>query len=166
VNPIASSRRIHVLCAFLLAGSSWVAGSNDWPVYRHDAALTGVSPGQGRIHKPEIKWEYYLGPPPVTLATVRKPENPNAADLDGDGTLEPIWLSGKTSKVEDRGFNLLWTETVDGQPLGGNVCVCRLLPDRKGLQILSFSHRMDTGAGQGYCFAFDQGAKNGELVWT
>ena len=67
--------KIHVLCAFLLASSSSGAATNDWPVYRHDAALTGVSPGKGRILRPEIKWEFYLGAPPVTLATDRKPRS-------------------------------------------------------------------------------------------
>ena len=158
--------KFHIACAFLLAASSRVVGTNDWPVYRHDAALTGVSPGQGRIRKPEIKWEYYLGPSPLALATERKPENPKVADLDGDGTLEKFSLNGKTLEVTDQAGNRLWTFTVDGRPLGGNVRVCKLFPDRKGLQIISFSHRMDTGEGQGYCFAFDQGARNGELVWT
>src|SRR6266536_2827710 len=155
--------KVHALCAFLLAGSSLAAGTNDWPVYRHDAALSGVSPGKGRIRKPEIKWEYYLGAPPVTIAADRKPANPNVADLDGDGMSEMFSLNGKTIAVTDLSGHRLWTFTVDGQPLGGNVRVGKLFPDRKGLQIIAFSHRMDTGEGQGYCFAFDKGAKNGEL---
>src|SRR4051794_41981005 len=33
----------------------------DWPVYRHDVALTGVSPGRGRIATPRVLWVHYLG---------------------------------------------------------------------------------------------------------
>src|ERR1041384_5240755 len=57
----------------------------DWTVYRHDTALTGVSPGKGRILQPEVLWEYYLGAPFVSLATDRIPQPSNVADLDGDG---------------------------------------------------------------------------------
>ena len=153
-----------LLLAALLPGA--LAGTNDWPVYRHDVALTGVSPGKGRINKPEIKWEYYLGAPPVTIAADRKAPDPNVADLDGDGTAERFALNGKTIQVSDLAGKLLWRHDVNGFPLGGNVRVVKLLQDRKGLQIISFSHRMDTGEGQGYCFAFDKGATTGELAWT
>src|SRR5438309_730427 len=78
------------LFLLLLAGSALGASNTDWPVYRHDAALSGVSPGKGHITKPEIKWEYYLGAPPVTIATDRIAENPNIADLDGDGLPEIV----------------------------------------------------------------------------
>lgn len=154
------------MMVLLVALCSRAASSNDWPVYRHDVALSGVSPGKGRIEKPEIKWEYYLGVPPVTIATDRKPEDPNVADLDGDGTLERFSLKGKTLEVTDLSGKRLWTFEVSGHPLGGNVRVAKLFPDLKGMQIVSFSHRMDTGEGQGYCFAFNNGVTNGELAWT
>jgi hypothetical protein len=60
-------------CVILLATSSAIgAPANDWPVYRHDVALSGVSPGKGGIKTPEIKWEYYLGTPFMGLATGSK----------------------------------------------------------------------------------------------
>src|SRR5205823_4834343 len=134
--------------------------------YRHDAALSGVSPGRGNITNPEVKWEYYLGAPFVPLATAGNAPAQNIADLDGDGVPDRFSLSGKTIEVTDLAGHRLWSFTVDGFPLGGNVRVCKLLPDRKGQQIISFSHRMDTGEGQGYCFSFEDGITNGRLAWT
>jgi hypothetical protein len=150
----------------LLASTAIGSATNDWPVYRHDVALSGVSPGKGRIVTPEIKWEYYLGAPFVSIAADRNYDSPNQADLDGDGTAENFSLSGKTITVTDLSGRRLWSFNVDGHPLGGNVRVCKLFPDRRGQQLISFSSRMDTGEGQGYCFSFDKGATNGELLWT
>jgi hypothetical protein len=138
----------------------------DWPVFRHDLALTGVSPGRGNIVSPRILWEHYLGVPFVQVATDRPVKPTDVADLDGDGRPERFVLDGQTIRVTDLGGKLLWSHTVTGKPLGGNVRVAKLLPDRRGLQLISFSSRMDTGDGQGYCFAFDQGTDKGELVWT
>src|SRR5947199_6279199 len=59
--------------------------SADWPVYRHDLALTGVSPGRGRIATPRILWEHYLGVPFVPVATDRPVQPADVADFDGDG---------------------------------------------------------------------------------
>jgi len=140
--------------------------SPDWPVYRHDVALSGVSPGKGRIVKPEIKWEYYLGTPYIPIAADREWQPSNVADLDGDGKPEKFTLDGDTITVNDLEGKQLWSYTVEGYPLGGNVRACKLFPERKGLQIISFSSRMDTGEGQGYCFSFDKGASDGELAWT
>src|SRR5439155_11531336 len=138
----------------------------DWPVYRHDVALTGVSPGRGRIVTPRVLWEHYLGVPSVPVAADR-PANPaDAADLDGDGRPARFSLDGQTIRVTDLAGRLLWSHTVTGRPLDGNVRVAKLFPDRRGLQIISFSSRMDTGDGQGYCFAFDKGSDKGELLWT
>lgn len=138
----------------------------DWPVYRHDVALTGTSPGRGKIVQPEVLWEYYLGPPFIAIATNTPPAPPNIADLDGDGKPEKFILEGHTIRVMDMADKLLWSYTVRGHPLGGNVRVCHLFPGRKDQQIISFSSRMDNGDGQGYCFAFSEGASRGELLWT
>ena len=37
----------------------------DWneAFYRHDVALSGVSPGKGRIVAPSVRWEHDLGAP-------------------------------------------------------------------------------------------------------
>ena len=120
----------------------------------------------GKITSPAIHWDYYLGVPFVSIATDRVVQPADVADLDGDGRLERFALDGNVIRVSDLAGKLLWSHAVPGLPLGGNVRVAKLLPDRAGLQIISFSSRMDTGAGQGYCFAFDKGADKGELVWT
>ncbi|MCS6919621.1 MAG: FG-GAP-like repeat-containing protein [Fimbriimonadales bacterium] len=153
------------MTAFTITGLLAACGS-DWPVYRHDCALSGVSQGKGRILSPRVKWEYYLGAPYIAFAADRNAEPSNLADLDGDGTQEQFHLNGKTIEVSDLSGKRLWSYTVSGHPLGGNVRVCQLFPDRKGKQIISFSYRMDTGEGQGYCFTFDKGVQQGELAWT
>jgi outer membrane protein assembly factor BamB len=151
----------------------------DWPVYRHDVALTGVSPGKGRIVTPNVQWEYDLGVPYEAMANVRSPDvvwsgRARVADLDGDGRLERILIDDRTLRITDPDGRELWTYTVEGLPLGVNVRVCNLLRPAggdghsggRGLQVISFSNRMDNGQGQGYCFTFDRGAERGELLWT
>jgi outer membrane protein assembly factor BamB len=159
--------RVKFLMLMLAAAvTTSAAPRNDWPVYRHDAALSGVSPGKGRIVTPRVLAEYYLGAPFVGVAADGQPVPDNVADLDGDGTQERFALTGRTIEVTDLSGKRLSTFAVDGHPLGGNVRVSKLFPDRKGQQIVSFSHRMDTGEGQGYCFSFDKGVEHGELAWT
>ncbi|MCC6443134.1 MAG: PQQ-like beta-propeller repeat protein [Armatimonadetes bacterium] len=153
-----------LICTFTLIITGVCA--SDWPVYRHDTALSGVSPGKGNITDPVVLWEYYLGAPPVAMAADRPYKSPYAADLDGDGRMEQFALDGKTITVSRPEGKRLWAYTVDGFPLGGNVKVCKLFPERKGLQIISFSSRMDNGEGQGYCFSFEKGVESGELAWT
>lgn len=160
-----SSIQIVMLLPLLFCSLAY-GSTTDWPLYRHDVALTGVSPGKGRITEPEIEWEYYLGAPFISVATVGKPAPENVADLDGDGTLETFSLHKKTIEVSALDGHKLWSFTVQGHPLGGNVRVCKLFPNTKGQQIISFSSRMDTGEGQGYCFSFNDGVTNGQLAWT
>lgn len=152
------------LLSLLLAQRAPAA--NDWPVYRHDTRLTGATAAVGGITTPQVLWEHYLGAPYVPIATSRAPEHPSEADLDGDGTPERFSLSGKTITVTDLEGKTLWRQTIAGLPLGGQVRVAKLFPDQPGLQIISFSGRMDTGEGQGYCFSFDQGVAQGRLAWT
>jgi outer membrane protein assembly factor BamB len=147
-------------------GRAAAPATADWPVFRHDLALTGVSPGRGNIVTPRVLWEHYLGVPYVPVATDRPAKPADVADLDGDGRPERFSLDGQTIRVTDLAGKPLWSQSVAGRPLGGNVRVVKLFPNRRGLQIISFSSRMDTGDGQGYCFAFDKGADKGELVWT
>jgi outer membrane protein assembly factor BamB len=157
---------ILVRVILLLMSDAIGSPANEWPVYRHDVALSGVSPGQGRIITPEIKWEYYLGAAFVALATDRNDARSDQADLDGDGHVETFSLRPRTIAVTDLSGQQVWSLAVNGHPLGGNVRVCKLFPDRSGRQLVSFSHRMDSGEGQGYCFSFDKGLQNGELAWT
>src|SRR5262245_33150600 len=81
--PASSATKLLLLLFCNLASAS----TTDWPLYRHDAALSGVSPGKGSITDPEVKWEYYLGAPFVSIATAGSAPAQNVVDLDGDGTL-------------------------------------------------------------------------------
>jgi outer membrane protein assembly factor BamB len=149
-----------------IQSSAQTPSSADWPVYRHDAALTSVTLAKGRIDKPQILAEYYLGTPYQELVLTDRDSPLNIADLDGDGSPERFAVSDHTISVFDASGQELWSQTVDGHPLGNQVRVCRLFPDRSDQQIVTFSSRMDTGDGQGYCFSFERGAKNGQLEWT
>ncbi len=139
--------------------------ATDWPVYRHDRALSGVTRAKGRITRPAILAEYYLGPPRIELVATADP-SPRVVDLDGDGKAEQFAISGSTIRVTDLEGRELWSHTVEESALGDIVRVCRLFPDRVDRQIIVFSHRMDTGEGQGYCFSFAQGVRRGKLAWT
>src|SRR5438105_11489240 len=86
----------------------------DWPVYRHDVALTGVSPGRGRIATPRILWEHYLGVPFVPVAADRPVQPADVADLDGDGRPERFSTDGQTIRVFDLAGKPLWSHTVAG----------------------------------------------------
>jgi len=70
---------VKVLLLPLVCAQAFASG-NDWPVYRHDVALSGVSPGKGNITAPEVKWEYYLDAPMVPLATAGTAPAENIAD--------------------------------------------------------------------------------------
>ncbi|MDW8120917.1 MAG: hypothetical protein RMK62_01205, partial [Armatimonadota bacterium] len=164
-QPSSQLARLSLLVVAILTQAVFADGT-DWKVYRHDLALSGVSSGRGNIVQPVVKWEYYLGTPLTQVAADREHHDQSLVDLDGDGQKERFQLDNKTIVVTDLTGKKLWSFTVDGHPLGGNVRVCKLFPNQKGLQIISFSKRMDTGEGQGYCFSFHRGVQNGELVWT
>ena len=161
-----------VLCALLTmaavaVGGAPVAGPRaDWPVYRHDTRLTGVTLAKGKITQPEVLWEHYLGAPYQPFAANALPVDSRLVDLDGDGTKERFHLNGKTISVTDQQGKQLWSLTVDGHPLTGKIRVAKLFPERKGQQIIVFNNQMDSGTGQGYCFTFHNGVAKGELAWT
>jgi hypothetical protein len=132
-----ASLLVAVLFACRLDASDINASPPDWPVYRHDAALSGVTPAEGNIDRPEVHGEYYLGTPYQKLVTTSYDPPSGVADLDGDGTPEHYAISDRTIRVSDSDGRELWSHTVDDRPLGTIVRVCRLFPDRKDLQIVS-----------------------------
>jgi hypothetical protein len=147
----------------IAAGATFA--SADWPVYRHDAALSGVSLGKGNIAKPEVKMSYYLGIPFNRIAQNGQPGIPTTGDLDGDGKPESASFDGRDFHVSDSTGKVVWTYHVCNKPSGVQMRIRKLLPDRKGLQVVLFTSRMDDGIGLGYCFAFDKGAASGEVAW-
>src|SRR5262245_40742194 len=74
-------------------------GNADWPVHRNDLPLTGTTTAKGKITSPQVKWEYYLGIPPIDLVSVDAPGSDGLVDLDGDGILERYAIDGKTIRV-------------------------------------------------------------------
>jgi|SRR6476646_2549007 len=105
----------HVVKVVVIAAMSWLftravlaatpapVAADDWPVYRHDTALTGVSAGKGKIKKAAVMWEYYLGVQPAPLAIVGPALATDVADLDGDGTDEKFSFDGFCSHFTKKG---------------------------------------------------------------
>ena len=56
-------------------------GSDDWPMFHHDARHTGYTSAAGHLSNPMSRWGYTL---------YYFPNGPIAADVDGDGEMEVI----------------------------------------------------------------------------
>jgi hypothetical protein len=99
------------------------AGNADWPVYRHDLALTGTSRAKGKILKPEIKWEHYLGAAEVAEASHCPPEPANLVDLDGDGSLELLFYGGdgRLHAVRGKDGREVWSVPASGRPVVADI---------------------------------------------
>ena len=77
--------------------------AGDWPMYRHDPALTAVSPLRGGLaDPPEVAWSIDLGGPktPSERVVVR--------DVTGDGQDEFLTLSADTITCRDSRGKVLW----------------------------------------------------------
>src|SRR5262245_17275937 len=78
------------------------AGS-DWPMYRHDPALTAASPIRGGLAEaPRVAWSLDLGGPNVPSESVV------VRDLTGDGRDEFLTLSMDSVACRDGRGRLLW----------------------------------------------------------
>lgn len=138
----------------------------EWPMVRYDRAQTGVSPGRGRMTRPRVVWEHYLGAPETALVARLPEPDPWRADLDSDGMPEQVVAGyGQPARVVDGQGKTLWSAPAAATSSPELTRVGTFIPGRKGRQLLVFTSRMDTGAGEGYLFAFDQGASRGEIVW-
>jgi outer membrane protein assembly factor BamB len=142
-----------------------LAADADWPVYRHDTRLTGASAAHGRIRRPAILAEYDLGDAESPYVTLKDDAAPSLADLDGDGQRESFTVIKKKLIIRDAAGHERWSYQMT-DPGDGSPRAVRLFPSRKDRQLLVFTSRMDTGEGQGYCFAFDRGLDAGRLLWT
>ena len=152
-----------LLFALPLAGAE---NNADWPVYRHDVRLTGMTPAKGRISRPKVLAQYYLGTEPTEIVATPVAGPANQADFDGDGQPEQFALDGDTIRVTSLAGEELWNHTLETSLAGAIVRVCQLFPGRADRQLVVFSKRMDTGEGQGYCFRFEDGVRHGKLAWT
>jgi hypothetical protein len=106
----AFSRNLMAFGFFAAASAAWnvparpqgVPGS-DWPTYRHDAALSAVSPLKGGlVHAPRVAWSVDLGGPRVASETVQ------VRDLTGDGRDEILILGSDTVECRDARGGRLW----------------------------------------------------------
>src|SRR5262245_7637596 len=81
---------------------SFTAGS-EWPMYRHDPALTGVSPLKGGLGEaPRVAWTVDLGGPKVPGESVV------VRDVTGDGRDDFLTLSSDTVVCRDNRGRILW----------------------------------------------------------
>src|SRR5262245_1895102 len=79
------------------------APASDWPMYRHDPALTGVSPIKGGLKAaPSVDWSLDLGGPSVSL------EHVVVCDVTGDGREDFLALSADAVVCRDSRGRLLW----------------------------------------------------------
>jgi len=81
---------------------AFVAGS-DWPMYRHDPALSAVSPLRGGLAEaPRVAWSLDLGGPHVPSESVV------VRDVTGDGRDEFLTLTADSVACRDNRGRLLW----------------------------------------------------------
>jgi hypothetical protein len=113
--------------------------ASDWPMYRHDPALTAVSPLRGGFAEaPEVAWSLDLGAPKVLAERVV------VRDVTGEGHDHFLTLSADTVTCRDSRGRVLWKLTdflnanvVDVRDFAGN--------GSRGILLTSFSAgRLDT----------------------
>jgi hypothetical protein len=81
---------------------AFLAGS-DWPMYRHDPALSAASPLRGGLAEaPRVAWSLDLGGPHVPSESVV------VRDVTGDGRDEFLTLSADSVTCRDNRGRLLW----------------------------------------------------------
>jgi hypothetical protein len=109
------------LLSGLAGGVGWTAGTkgepptsespapqrflpgSDWPMYRHDPALTAVSPLRGGLGEaPHVAWSIDLGGPHIAAESVV------VRDVTGDGHDEFLTLSADTVTCRDSRGRILW----------------------------------------------------------
>ncbi len=77
---------------------------SDWPTYRHDAALSAVSPLKGGLGRPpRVAWSIDLGGPRIPSESVE------VRDVTGDGRDEILILKDDAVECRDARGRRLWT---------------------------------------------------------
>src|SRR5262245_52998031 len=89
------------------AGESFPAPAflvgSDWPMYRHDPALTAASPIRGGLAEaPRVAWSLELGGPNLPSESVA------VRDVTGDGRDEFLTLAADSVTCRDGRGRLLW----------------------------------------------------------
>jgi outer membrane protein assembly factor BamB len=87
-----------------------VIAGGDWPTYRHDAALSAVSPLAGGLGRaPRLRWSVDLGGPRVPSDTVL------IRDVTGDGRDEILTLGRDSMECRDASGRRSWW--LEGYPI-------------------------------------------------
>jgi outer membrane protein assembly factor BamB len=85
-----------------ISAPAFLAGS-DWPMYRHDPALSAASPLRGGLAEaPRVAWSLDLGGPHVPSESVV------VRDVTGDGRDEFLTISADSVTCRDNRGQLLW----------------------------------------------------------
>jgi hypothetical protein len=132
-EPTASPALVRGAAA--LVGVLLAAGDAraDWPMARHDAHRTGMSPGKSNIKKPKPRWSSYLG------GSIRA-DGLLAHDLDGDGRAEIIHATGGAVAAKRPDDSLIWRARVYGT--GVLVGVADLDGDGQDELVVHTSHNL------------------------
>ena len=94
-------------------GPTGVCPGGDWPTYRHDAALSAVSPLKGGLGQPpRVAWSVDLGGPRVPSETVL------VRDVTGDGRDEILILGDDAVECRDAQGRRLWRLEGYPKPVG------------------------------------------------
>jgi hypothetical protein len=89
--------------AGLVAASPAFLAGSDWPMYRHDPALSAASPLRGGLAEaPRLAWSLDLGGPHVPAESVV------VCDVTGDGRDEFLTLTADAVACRDNRGRLLW----------------------------------------------------------
>jgi len=147
----------------LLPAAVLAQAGADWPSYRHDAQLTGRSPGKGNLTAtPVEKWRHYVGGynglVEVKAAETGSLGSPQAAEF-GQSYLSEHAAEWRPQPLVDLNGDGRFVAPPAGK-------IARLLANVPGLQQVIWEADPEVpNSGRGKCFAFDAGSDKPRLVW-
>jgi hypothetical protein len=140
-------------------------GGADWPSYRHDAHLTGRSPGVGNLDRaPREKWKYYLGGWYGLFPVKYRPGARSEVHLAASRVFGQDYLA-RSAGIWDPPplVDLAGDGKLVPAPPGK---VAKLLPHVKGLQQVVWDPVSgQPNSGRGRCYSFAGGSDRPKLVW-
>ncbi len=169
------------LANFSIASGSEARPQGDWPMWRHDARLTGYQPLPGAMKRaPEVLAKYSLGAGPGAATW---------ADLSGKGQAHEILMvaRGHLSAYDEKGKRLWecvpqgyvlskveWVEDLDGDgqnevvALAGHMGITRqaylILDGRTGDQKAAIDINTGDFSWRGHCGAYVPGQKGKQVL--
>jgi len=108
-----TQRQVKLFCAIAavltilqcpaMAAPQYPASADDWPMFRHDFSLTGMSPLRGRYaHPPQVASSIDLG------HKLKRQEEARVADVDGDGLDEILLTTEDQIRCLNRAGKVVW----------------------------------------------------------